>query len=365
MREQEFKNWLRNKYEENVCNARIANCKNIEKYYLDLDKQYSKDKCESLMALLSYSKADERNKLPPLHIIPINGDILTGSATLKQAVKRYVEFRNQMPEQAIKREPEQNENQIIDGLDFLVDVLFNEKDCIKEIIRSIYFIDKESVTSINRKIIDDYQKGNKIPVRFSQKDSAYIKQNDIKKTAYKFKNRKDAVEKTREFSFYSNLRNDEKKILIVADVDGNKAVRDNIKEQTGHIVSYGEQSTVINSMLCHIWDKTNDPLYFSLLWNITIIPLSLAFITDKNEDSLYKDSPNDRNKQLIATVKNLIKAIAIELYNPNAFFEEFGIFQEKENNLNVGSWSDEEIRNLAKKLIAEKSVKFLPKNNQL
>lgn len=362
MKEQEFKKWLlEKKYEESACRNRISNCKNVEKYYLDLDEQYSKDRCENLMSILSYSTADERAKLPPQHIIPINGDIRTGSATLKQAVKRYVEFRDEMQSVIVEIKPKFKEKEIIDGLDFLVDILFEEKDFIQQIISAIYFIDKESVECINKKLISDYKSGKKLPVRFSQKDSAYIKQNDVRKTTYRFENRKEAVSKTREDSFYSSLRNDESKILIVVDSDGNQAVRKNIKEKTGHVVSYGEQSTVINSMLCHVWDKTNDPLYFSLLWNITIIPLSLAFITDKNEDSLYKDSPNDRNKKLIKTVKNLIKAIAIKLYNPNAFFEEFGIKEELKEDLSVGSWTHETMLNLADKLIQNGDVRFLSK----
>lgn len=360
MKELEFSQWLKEQgYDESTIRSRVSNCKTVEKYYLDLDRQYRKDKCEDLMTILSYTTADERSKLPPQHIIPINGDVRTGSASLKQAVKRYVEFSCEN-KQELSFEENKSDNGLIDGLDFLVDILFEEKDFIREIIRSIYFIDKESVEFINKKIIAEYQNGGKIPVRFSQKDSAYIKQNDVRKTAYRFENRKDAVDQTRNGSFYSGLRNDESKILVVADVDGNKAVRDNIKDRTGHVVSYGEQSTVINSMLCHIWDKTNDPLYFSLLWNISIIPLSLAFITDKNEDSLYKDSPNDRNKRLIKTIKNLIKAIALELYNPNKFFIEFGIKDEIQEDLSVGNWSDEMIRNLAKKLIEEKIVRFLP-----
>lgn len=94
MRLEEFKEWLQDKYigVPTTVNNRISNCKLVEKYYTDLDLHFTTDKCKSIIEDLSYSTENERQNLPPKHLIPIDGNIRNGSATLKQAVKLYVEF---------------------------------------------------------------------------------------------------------------------------------------------------------------------------------------------------------------------------------------------------------------------------------
>ena len=90
----EFKNWLIEEYgmQESAANARTSNISTIEKYYGDIDSLIVAGKIDALLSSLSYSTEDERNHRAPAHNIPINGNIRTGSATLKQALKRYTEF---------------------------------------------------------------------------------------------------------------------------------------------------------------------------------------------------------------------------------------------------------------------------------
>ena len=47
----------------------------------------------SLLDSLAYSTEDQRNQMPTNHKVPINGNLRTGSATLKQAVKLYMTFK--------------------------------------------------------------------------------------------------------------------------------------------------------------------------------------------------------------------------------------------------------------------------------
>jgi len=92
MKAAKFKTWLENqKYDEDTVDSRMSNCRNVEKYY-SLDKQFSKDEGYSLMEKLSYSTDDEREKAVQKHKVPIDGNIREGSATLKSAVKLYMEF---------------------------------------------------------------------------------------------------------------------------------------------------------------------------------------------------------------------------------------------------------------------------------
>lgn len=90
-----FRTWLEDqKYDDDTVDSRMSNCKNVEKYY-SLDKQFSKDEGASLMEQLSYSTDDERQNIKQKHKVPIDGNIREGSATLKSAVKLYMEFRKE------------------------------------------------------------------------------------------------------------------------------------------------------------------------------------------------------------------------------------------------------------------------------
>jgi len=89
-----FKSWLtlKNRGKKTIQN-RISNARNVENFEGDLDKHYEKDFGISLMTKLYYSKKDEREGLPVKHDVPINGVFRTGSSTLKNAVKLYMDFR--------------------------------------------------------------------------------------------------------------------------------------------------------------------------------------------------------------------------------------------------------------------------------
>lgn len=99
MKEKEFKKWLSQKYVNNSTVAnRLSNCKNVENVYGNLDVHFEKDECLKILGDLIYTIKDERKNKPAKHKIEINGDIRTGSATLKQAVKLYVVFREELLE---------------------------------------------------------------------------------------------------------------------------------------------------------------------------------------------------------------------------------------------------------------------------
>ncbi len=96
MREDAFKNWLYQKYQQNTANSRWSNCRTVETYEGDLDNHFNVDRCNHLIQKLTYSTQDARENKPPRHRIPIKGDIRNGTATLKQAVSLYVDFRSGM-----------------------------------------------------------------------------------------------------------------------------------------------------------------------------------------------------------------------------------------------------------------------------
>ncbi|WP_373060494.1 endonuclease NucS domain-containing protein [Zunongwangia sp. H14] len=116
MKEESFKNWLiQNGQDTRTIQSRISNCKTVERYEGNLDDHFIKDNGLSLLKKLSYSTEDERRNISAKHKIPINGNIRNGSATLKQATKLYMTFRNDYKSDPIDKQTIQNEDQ--DDLD--------------------------------------------------------------------------------------------------------------------------------------------------------------------------------------------------------------------------------------------------------
>ncbi len=99
MNETQFDNWLSKKYSGGTPNSRLSNCRRVEQYEGDLDDHFSRDRGESLLRKLSYSKDDQHNNRTAKHNIPIDGNIYNGTATLKQAVNLYFKFKaGEIPE---------------------------------------------------------------------------------------------------------------------------------------------------------------------------------------------------------------------------------------------------------------------------
>lgn len=95
MLEYDFRNYLRNvrRLKEKTVANRLSNCRRVEEYEGDLDQHFDADQCQNLLWRLTYSADDHDRKRQPKHKIPIDGNVLNGSATLKQAVGLYAEFR--------------------------------------------------------------------------------------------------------------------------------------------------------------------------------------------------------------------------------------------------------------------------------
>ncbi len=88
------------RYLKDVCNlaertvgSRISNCRRVERYEGDLDDHFQADGMASLLRNLTYSTEDANRNLPARHHIPIVGNVRNGTATLKQAVGLYQQFR--------------------------------------------------------------------------------------------------------------------------------------------------------------------------------------------------------------------------------------------------------------------------------
>jgi hypothetical protein len=95
MKTDDFTSWLIHikQMQENAARSRVSNCNRIEKYYNDLDDYFLNDQFSFLLSQFEYTRDDELNNKTTLHKIPINGNLRTGTATLKAALNLYLEFK--------------------------------------------------------------------------------------------------------------------------------------------------------------------------------------------------------------------------------------------------------------------------------
>ena len=92
----EFQRWLVGRgYDLKAAGSRVSNLKRVEQFYGALDDHFMRDRCSSLLGALAYSTADKNRSAPNPSLVRINGDLYTGLATLRSAVKLFVEFRTQ------------------------------------------------------------------------------------------------------------------------------------------------------------------------------------------------------------------------------------------------------------------------------
>lgn len=91
----EYKAWLeQEKYAPNTVNAQLYRAERVEDHHGNLDEHYAKDRMESLLSMLRYSKDDKRRNHPNPSKLPIDGDLQTGLAAYRGAVERYRRFRD-------------------------------------------------------------------------------------------------------------------------------------------------------------------------------------------------------------------------------------------------------------------------------
>jgi hypothetical protein len=90
-----YQEWLtRQKYGAGTISAQLNRVGRVEEHYGDLDEQYARDRCESLITSLGYSKADERRNRPNPSKIPFEGNAYNNLASYRNAVARYCKFRD-------------------------------------------------------------------------------------------------------------------------------------------------------------------------------------------------------------------------------------------------------------------------------
>ena len=223
----------------------------------------------------------------------------------------------------------------MNGLDGLIKLTGTEDNFIKHFFESVLFFNPEVVKLRAKFLLDEIASNNKIPVRYSLKLKKKFCSNEG--GVGSVKNRKQA----QQFSVKNDLIFKERKIKVVCDSNGNKSVVDCIKNYTAYSISTNK-SDYINYTISHIWAKTDDPLFFTSLWNIVIVPNYLSPILDK---------PSNQHT-INLKIQSIIKAICVELYNPNELMNEYLVDE-----------VSEEYKKIAKKFIDDGLVIYIGRKN--
>ena len=137
-----FNKWLKavKKLNDTTCKSSISNCLRIEKFYGDLDEIYENDKCASLLNDLTYSTKDYTSNIPPKHRIPIDDNEYTGTQTLRNALKLFIEFK---------------ENKLLLDIKTMPDVIPDEHDGSYELVRET--VNSLAVTPSDRLDVPDLE----------------------------------------------------------------------------------------------------------------------------------------------------------------------------------------------------------------
>jgi predicted restriction endonuclease len=104
MKAELFKNWLYHQnFKKSTVNNRMSICNRIELNGFDLDNEFDLNHGRELLLTLSYSKKEQVNNVEPKHGIPIKGDALIGTRTLKHSANLYFLFRHYLNRQIIPK----------------------------------------------------------------------------------------------------------------------------------------------------------------------------------------------------------------------------------------------------------------------
>lgn len=180
----------------------------------------------------------------------------------------------------------------IDALDNFIKLHDGEENLIKAIVESSLFFKKEYVKTRNKELNNLIKNKSKLFVRYS------LAFNNI----FNIKNKKEGKKFTRD----NTVRIPASPFNMIIDNDGNAENRRIIKKLTNHKVSSGVKSSIKNYIISHVWGITDNPLFFSSLWNIVLIPVYYNFILDKN----------DEHHDIVKRVKDEFKLICIKEYDP-------------------------------------------------
>lgn len=105
LRERDFELWLEQHYKSDrgrsldprSIGSRLSNCRHVAEYEGNLDDHFERDEMAELLLKFEYGRKEEKRHVKPRHSVPIDGDLTSGTATLKSAIVLYAKFCKAWP----------------------------------------------------------------------------------------------------------------------------------------------------------------------------------------------------------------------------------------------------------------------------
>lgn len=187
----------------------------------------------------------------------------------------------------------------------------------EHMVEHSFFFPKEIVDEQHKKMISALKNKEALPARYSEVDECYCYADG---TMPKFKNKDEAVKGTK-LSKTSDVffKIVDSIIPVKIDKDGNYYVRQLITETTGHKISQGATSTITYATISHIWGNAFNPIFFTSLWNIVIVPTYCNPILDKDD----KSQGDDVFAKEVAYINKVYRKICYEYYDVKSKLEDF------------------------------------------
>lgn len=265
MRKEEFTQWLRGvkKLGEGTISSRVSNVLRVNRVEGDLDKHYQENKCKILLNKFEYSKLDYYEKKLLKHNIVINGDPVTGTATLKRAVKLYLEFCS-------------STNKGIDNNTEVETKILSEK-IVKDTIK-----DNEEIDS---KIVDSYgcflKKFNITKndfYKFGLEETIYPLTERVQEYWDELKRRVFNNEKVyirgygRDAHGTSLYKEFHVKVFGNENVEKDPTNNSEPQKLIQKLTGFRRKDNLLNYQVSHIFGMTRNALMFESPWNIVLVP---------------------------------------------------------------------------------------------
>lgn len=218
-----------------------------------------------------------------------------------------------------------NNNRVINCLDGLIELIVGADNgglsdeeklscLVRHMIQKSYFFKKETVYRRHQEILALIRNNDKIPARYSTAGGTYSEEDgtvvDLGKAAA------IAASSQRRIMCDSFGR----RVPVIVDHDGNREVRVVIERFSGARVGQGrDRNNITSAIISHIWGNAYDPLCFTNLWNIVVIPDYINSIMDKEETQ----HPANFFGQAVNYVKAYYKELCYRIYEMERMIGEY------------------------------------------
>ena len=347
MEDGQFRTWMNEKgYRPDVVASRVSNCQRIERSLnINIDVIFARGESSALLQKFEYSAADARRNVLPRHGIPIDGNQYTGTATLRNALKLYFEFKSgQRGTAQVSVAERRNKRVITPSTDTRYvtqrPAIISSNGETKAIDSYQQFCDDFHITPEEL-----YQFGIRRSI-FATSESAWSQWQSLKRALQgesELRIRKYGRAANNPFiAMYKHIF---PQAQILEDSTGNAAPRAIIQRITNHTIN----TTIYNFEVSHVFGYTKNPLLFNAAWNFFFCPRLIDPFTGHASTGRWPEEYQPILKEAVIT--KFSRCIS----DYNKMLSEMGILDKIENYLANLDWGAEKSKELARfKLDARK-----------